>query len=92
MDASEPRVRRRGLFFNVEGDPENTESDTAEGMSIRVRFDRPRVRRALVSVSRRNSAVSAASPDPVIPEARQTTAALRSATATGTHQRAHMRR
>jgi hypothetical protein len=48
MDVAEPRVRRRGLFLTSQ-DPdsdsaEHAEYDAAEGVSIRVRFIRPKIR------------------------------------------------
>jgi hypothetical protein len=47
MDNCEPRVRRRGYFLsesNLEND-ELMDSDAAEGLTIRVRIIRPRLRR-----------------------------------------------
>ena len=36
MDAGEPRVRRRGMFFHVEtSEPDHGEHESAEGISIR---------------------------------------------------------
>jgi hypothetical protein len=51
MDNCEPRVRRRGYFLsesNLEND-ELTDSDAAEGFTIRVRIIRPRLRRSIAA-------------------------------------------
>ena len=68
MDNCEPRVRRRGYFLsesNLEND-ELIDSDAAEGLTIRVRIIRPRLKRP----------VSAAGPSVRGPAARQRSAPL----------------
>ena len=99
MDASEPHVRRRGLFFDLEsgGDPDTGEHETTEGMTIRVGLTRPRGHRSIASAANRQptSAVCSASSEPVS-HARRTAVSpgppLRSTTVTGSHQQAHMPR
>lgn len=47
MDVAEPRVRRRGLFLTTHEDPDSIDHpdhETAEGVSIRVRIIRPKIR------------------------------------------------
>jgi hypothetical protein len=54
MDASEPRVRHRGYFLNAaETDADPGEEAAAEGVTIRVRISRPRVKRRAPSAMRR---------------------------------------
>jgi hypothetical protein len=51
MDNCEPRVRRRGYFLsesNLDND-ELTDSDAAEGFTIRVRIIRPRLKRPVAA-------------------------------------------
>jgi hypothetical protein len=54
MDASEPRPRHRGYFLNAaetEADP--GEEAAAEGVTIRVRVSRPRLKRRVSGVAPR---------------------------------------
>lgn len=52
MDASEPRVRRRGLFLQTgAGEPEAGDLDSAEGLAVRVRIIRPRKKHLVTAVS-----------------------------------------
>jgi hypothetical protein len=46
MDASEPRPRHRGYFLNAaeEADADLGEQESAEGITIRVRIFRPRLK------------------------------------------------
>jgi len=57
MDASEPRARHRGSFLNsTEGpDPDLGDEAAAEGVTIRVRLIRPRVKRRMVGLMRRTT-------------------------------------
>ena len=52
MDASEPRVRRRGFFLHSDttGEPETGEHENPEGFTVRVRISRPAVPRQVASV------------------------------------------
>jgi hypothetical protein len=56
MDASEPRVRRRGFFLHSDttGEPDNGEHENPEGFVVRVRVrdDRPAVSRQFASGTR----------------------------------------
>ena len=89
MDASEPRVRRRGSFVHVETpELDNVEQESAEGVSVRLRTSRPRAERhALTSVSSRKPthAVRTVSLDSTHHE-------LRLATGTDSHRQARMSR
>src|ERR1700732_2000751 len=53
MDASEPRVRRRGFFLHSDttGEPDTGEHENPEGfvVRVRVRVDRPAVSRQFAS-------------------------------------------
>ena len=83
MDVREPRVRRRGFFVHVEPyelDP--VEHDTAEGVSIRLSPSR----KATHSVRGGSSVASVDS------KSKPQTAAVRSATATGSRQQARTHR
>ncbi len=55
MDASEPRVRHRGYFLTSSetGDDGPGEDAAAEGITIRVRIVRPRVKRRAAGSVRR---------------------------------------
>ena len=97
MDTCEPRVRRRGSFLsesNLEND-ELTDSDAAEGLTIRVRIIRHRLRRPVAAAGpsargparHQRSAPLPATRIIVSARPRRSTAddTLRSATATDTH-------
>ena len=90
MDASEPHVRRRG-FVVIPTDPSlDDEMESAEGVTVRVRITRPRLRRqlsanparAVGSIARGSSGTRPAS----------NSAGIRSETGTGIRQRSHTRR
>ena len=55
MDASEPRVRRRGFFLHSDtaGEPDTGEHENPEGFVVRVRIARPSVTRQVASVATR---------------------------------------
>jgi hypothetical protein len=54
MDTSEPRLRHRGYFLNVvETDADPGEEAAAEGVTIRVRISRPRLKRRASGAVRR---------------------------------------
>ncbi len=97
MDAAEPHVRRRGLFFDLDtGDPDTGEYEATEGIAIRVGIPRPRIHRSLVSASSRRppSAVHSASPE-FVSHAHQAAAPpppLRSTSVTDTHPPARTHR
>jgi hypothetical protein len=57
MDASEPQVRRRGYFLNSADsfETEPGEEAAAEGITIRVRIIRPRLKRRAAGVMRRTA-------------------------------------
>ena len=86
MDASGPRLRRRGMFFHVETpELDNVEHESAEGVSVRLRVSRPRQERAIVGSRKPTHAVrttSLTSPD----------SDIRLATATGSHRQSRMPR
>jgi hypothetical protein len=85
MDASEPRVRRRGFFLHSDttGEPETGEHENPEGFTVRVRISRPSVPRQVSSVSGRSRTPSRA--EDARPE-------IRSGSVTGSRQRAHLPR
>jgi hypothetical protein len=54
MDAPEPRPRHRGYFLNAaETDVDPGEEAAAEGVTIRLRISRPRLKRRASGVVRR---------------------------------------
>jgi hypothetical protein len=98
MDANEPRPRRRGFFHHSEtGETDTGEHENPEGFIVRVRFNRSlassRVTRAAAHATLAGSRFSGGrrsrteAPATVIENGR-----LRSESATGTRQRAHMTR
>jgi hypothetical protein len=96
MDASEPHVRRRGLFGDLDtGDPDTGDFEATEGIRIRAGFARPRGHRSIASAANRRptSAVRSTSSEPVS-SARHTAVSLRpplkSTSVTDTHQQARM--
>ena len=104
MDNCEPRVRRRGYFLsesNLDND-ELTDSDAAEGFTIRVRIIRPRLRRPVAAAGpsarglarHQRSAPLPATRIIVSARPRRSTAddTLRLATATGSHPPGSTRR
>ena len=88
MDASQPRVRRRGFFLHSDttGEPDTGEHENPEGFTVRARIDRPGVPRQVASVSRSGGR----SRTPVRTE--DTGSAIRSGSVTGSRQRAHLPR
>lgn len=96
MDASEPRVRHRGFFLHSDttGEADTGEHENPEGFVTRVRFGRRSVRR---QVARRGAA-----PLPVTsgqggrsktsPANEDGRPEIRSGSATGIRQRAHLPR
>ena len=88
MDASEPRVRRRGFFLHSEtaGEPDTGEHETPEGLSVRARTARPGVPRQVPSAALAGgrSRTSARTED--------SRPAIRSGSVTGSRQRAHLPR
>jgi hypothetical protein len=54
MDAPEPRLRHRGYFLNAaETDADPGEEAAAEGVTIRLRMSRPRLKRRASGAVRR---------------------------------------
>jgi hypothetical protein len=93
MDVSEPHVRRRG-FVVIPTDPSlDDEVESAEGVTVRVRITRPRLRqrlsaapaRAAGSIARGSSTARSSDSSPMTND-------VRSATGTGIRQRSHLRR
>ena len=98
MDPSEPHVRRRGFLVNQDtGEPETGDSESAEGITFRVRIVRPKLRHPL-AVGAHAKAVpaigrSSSPPEPSVSTQRNAPSGrLRSATATGSHQQERMHR
>jgi hypothetical protein len=88
MDAAEPRVRRRGMFFHAETpELDHVEHEAPEGVSIRLRVSRPRVeRRQIVAVSSRKATHA------VRTSSLSNSSEFRLATGTGSHRQARMSR
>ncbi len=93
MDASEPRLRRRGFFLHSDttGEPDTGEHENPEGFVVRVRITRshamaqPRPRAISSSRPSGGRSQSAMPHDEGMP-------ALRSGSATGSRQQAHLSR
>ena len=83
MGVSEPRVRRRGFFLHSDttGEPETAELENPEGVTIRVRTSRRAIPRQVTS-GRSHSDYTRLDARPQI----------RSGSATGNRQRAHLPR
>jgi hypothetical protein len=88
MDATEPRVRRRGFFLHSEtaGEPDTGEHENPEGFIVRVRVDRPSVSRRVASVALAGG--RSRTPAPI----ESTSPEIRSGSVTGSRQRAHLPR
>jgi hypothetical protein len=98
MDASEPRMRRRGFFLHSEsGEPDTGEHENPEGLILRVRIARFPARQRLgfgtrgvpgtrFSTGRQSRTESGAD---IVEDGRP---AIRSGSVTGSRQRAHMPR
>jgi hypothetical protein len=94
MDASEPRVRRRGFFLHSDttGEPDTGEHENPEGFVVRVRNGRPAVSRQFASSAAREVLTArlgggrSRTEVPVVDEAGPE---IRSGSATGSRQRAH---
>ena len=86
MDASEPRVRRRGFFLDSDttGEPETGELENPEGFTVRVRISRPAVARQVASAAGGRSRTTSRAED--------TRPEIRSGSVTGSRQRAHLSR
>ena len=105
MDASEPRVRRRGFFLHSDttGEPDTGEHENPEGFVVRVRVrgDRPAVSRQFASSATREvrgarlaggrSRTEIRVADEVDPQSTADEAGpqIRSGSVTGSRQRAH---
>ncbi len=91
MDAAEPRVRRRGFFLHSSTDEAETgEYENPEGFVVRVRFPRSSAPRHVAASGTRETGgrsrhASRTSRDETQPE-------IRSGSATGSRQRAHLPR
>jgi len=87
MDASEPRVRRRGFFLHSDtGEPDTGEHENPEGLALRVRTSRGSASRQIagVATSRGRSRTTTPAED-VRPQ-------IRSGSVTGSRQRSHLPR
>jgi hypothetical protein len=83
MDAHEPQKRRRGFFLHSEtGEPDTGEHETAEGLATRTRLTRSAAPRQSSSARRSRTATGIEDGRPQI----------RSGSATGSRQRAHLPR
>ena len=100
MDEGEPHVRRRGFFLHSDttGEPDTGERENPEGLAVRVATHRRPVPRQIVSASThtlttarfggsrsRTTAAHADHTDEGLPQ-------IRSGSATGSRQRAHLHR
>jgi hypothetical protein len=88
MDASEPRVRRRGFFLHSDttGEAETGDHENPEGLTIRARLSRPTApRHTAHGMTSGRSAIAFSSDEVTIPE-------IRSGSVTGSRQRAHLPR
>jgi hypothetical protein len=86
MNASEPRVRRRGFFLHSsDGETEVGEHENPEGFAVRTRIARSPAPRQLASGGRHVRAAEAARADEGRPQ-------IRSGSVTGSRQRAHLPR
>jgi hypothetical protein len=85
MDASEPRVRRRGFFLHSDttGEPETGELENPEGFTVRVRISRPVPRQVTSGAGGRSRTTS---------RAEDSSPQIRSGSVTGSRQRAHLPR
>ena len=97
MDVAEPHVRRRG-FVVVHTDPNldlEDESESAEGVTVRVRITRPKNRRQISVTSSRtsNTIVRRGSSRHAVSMSSDTTSGenqpVKSMTGTGIRQRSH---
>jgi hypothetical protein len=86
MDASEPRVRRRGFFLHSDttGEPDTGEHENPEGFTVRVRISRPAVPRQVASAAGGRSRTTSSAED--------SRPNIRSGSVTGSRQRAHLPR
>jgi hypothetical protein len=85
MDASEPRVRRRGFFLHSDsGEADSGELENPEGFTVRVRISRPAVPRQVASAAGGRSRSIARTED--------SRPQIRSGSVTGSRQRAHLPR
>ena len=93
MDASEPRARRRGFFLHSEttGEPDTGEHENPEGVVVRARRGRSRLRRS--SLLRQVASVSASGGrSHTLAGAEDSDPQIRSGSVTGSRQRAHLPR
>ena len=83
MDEREPQKRRRGFFLHSETDePDTGEHETAEGVATRTRITRSETPRQFASARRSRAEAGTGETRPQI----------RSGSATGSRQRAHLPR
>ena len=88
MDASEPRVRRRGFFLHSDttGEPDTGEHENPEGFTVRARIDRRAVPRRVASV------VLSGGRSHTADRTEDSSPEIRSGSVTGSRQRAHLPR
>jgi hypothetical protein len=95
MDASEPRLRRRGFFLHSpDGEPDTGEYENPEGFIVRVRFPGNPIPRKMAS-SRRDASgarFSGGRSHCADSHAGEGQPAIRSGSVTGSRQRAHLPR
>jgi hypothetical protein len=93
MDASEPRVRRRGFFLHSDttGEPDTGEHENPEGFVVRVRNGRPAVSRQFASSAREvlTARLGGGRSRTEVPVVDEGSPEIRSGSATGSRQRAH---
>ena len=87
MDATEPRVRRRGFFLHSDtGEPDTGEHENPEGLVVRVRAARGAVSRQIASLARSSGRSRATT------RAEDARPQIRSGNVTGSRQRSHLPR
>ena len=91
MDASEPRLRRRGFFLHSSegGEPDTGEHENPEGFIVRVRFPGNPVPRKMVGARGGSGGGRSHRTDS---DATEGMPAIRSGSVTGSRQRSHLPR
>ena len=94
MDASEPRVRRRGFFLHSSDGSEpdmghGGDHENPEGLTVRVRIPRRQKSRSIASPDRARFGGRSHRTDPHSTDSRPE---IRSGSVTGSRQRAHLPR
>ena len=92
MDASEPRVRRRGFFLHSDttGEPDTGEHENPEGFVVRARLGRRRATRHIGGAPLRSPAGSTGGRTRLsVTREEEGLPQIRSGSVTGSRQRAH---